>query len=303
MKTNTLWKVLFLLCLGGLAVSMGIIGKDYINQQKARQAYEELAMEAAAQEAVSTETAAPEPTQAAVQEKASPTPAAVETEPEDAPEAEKDPLEGITIPEKNLDWEALHTVNPDIYAWIYIPGTMIDYPILRNEEEPSFYLDHNLDGSAGYPGCIYTKPVNAADWTDKNTVIYGHNMADGTMFQNLHYFENPGFFDENPYVFIYTEQTVLVYEIFAAYPFPALDLSVCFDYSTPESWALYLSNIYNTRDMTANFRESTTVEEDDRIITLSTCTNQEDVRYLVAAVLLNDGELDVGEERSEKQSL
>ena len=195
---------------------------------------------------------------------------------------------GISIPEKNIDWDELHSQNPDIYAWIYIPGTNIDYPILQHPEEKSYYLNHNIDGSEGYPGCIYTQNVNSTDWTDPNTVIYGHNMNNGSMFHDLHRFEDAVFFDETQYLFIYTPERNLVYEIFAAYPFSNIDLIMCFDYSTPEALLVYFDGIWTNRSMTSHFRDSIVLYGDSRIITMSTCIGgQPDMRYLVQAVLLN----------------
>ena len=195
---------------------------------------------------------------------------------------------GITIPEKSIDWDELHSQNPDVYAWIYIPGTNIDYPILQHPEEKSYYLNHNIDGSEGYPGCIYTQNVNVKDWTDPNTVIYGHNMNNGSMFHDLHRFEDAVFFDETQYLYIYTPERSLVYEIFAAYPFSNIDLIMCFDYSTPEALLVYFDGIWTNRSMTSHFRDSVVLDGDSRIITMSTCIGgQPDMRYLVQAVLLN----------------
>ena len=195
---------------------------------------------------------------------------------------------GILIPEKNIDWNELHGQNPDIYAWIYVPGTNIDYPILQHPEEKSYYLNHNIDGSEGYPGCIYTQNVNTKDWTDPNTVIYGHNMNNGSMFHDLHRFEDAVFFDETQYLYIYTPERNLVYEIFAAYPFTNIDLIMCFDYSTPEALLVYFDGIWTNRSMTSHFRDSIVLYGDSRIITMSTCIGgQPDMRYLVQAVLLN----------------
>ena len=195
---------------------------------------------------------------------------------------------GISIPEKDIDWDELRSQNPDIYAWIYVPGTNIDYPILQHPEDKSYYLNHNIDSSEGYPGCIYTQNVNTKDWTDPNTVIYGHNMNNGSMFHDLHRFEDAVFFDETQYLYIYTPEYNLVYEIFAAYPFSNIDLIMCFDYSTPDALLVYFDGIWANRSMTSHFRDSTVLYGDSRIITMSTCIGgQPDMRYLVQAVLLN----------------
>ena len=68
-----------------------------------------------------------------------------------------------------------------------------------------------------FAGCIYTESGNSKNFTDPNTVVYGHNMRNGSMFQNLHYYEDPEFFEQNPFVYIYTEDKIRIYEVFASY--------------------------------------------------------------------------------------
>ena len=128
-----------------------------------------------------------------------PTPEPSETEPE-----ETDPLEilenmGIPVPEKEVDFADLQAnTNEDIYAWICIPDTAIDYPILQHPTDNTYYLNYNLDGSRGYPGCIYTEDYNARDFSDPVTVLYGHNMKNGTMFAGLHKYGDSEYMDSHP---------------------------------------------------------------------------------------------------------
>ncbi len=202
-------------------------------------------------------------------------------------------LDNYNVPEKNIDFSALAAEqNEDIYAWITVPGTKIDYPIVQNPEELDYYLEHNLDGSKGLPGCIYTQFLNSKDWTDNNTVVYGHNMKNGTMFKGLHNYEDPNFFEDNPYIYVYTEDGyVLVYKIFAAYKFPAAHLLLCFDMSTPEGYQEYLDSIFTYESFSSNFNMGITLNANNKIITLSTCiSNEPDLRYQVQGVLVARGE-------------
>lgn len=200
---------------------------------------------------------------------------------------------GIEIPEKNLDWEALQEENPHIYAWLYIPGTDIDYPILQHPDEARYYLRRGVDGQSSTAGCIFTEHYNETDFTDLNTVIYGHNMRNGTMFASLHNYENLGFFEENPYVYIYLPTGVLVYEVFAAYEGGDQHLLFSYDSTTPEAFQRYLDAVFDIRDMGAHFREGLEVTGEDHIISLSTCVRGENSsRYLVQAVLLNEEALE-----------
>lgn len=157
-----------------------------------------------------------------------------------------------------VKFEELQAVNPDIYAWITVPGTVIDYPILQHASDNTYYLMHNIDGSYGYPGCIYTENMNSKDFTDNNTVIYGHNMKNGSMFAQLHKFEDPDFFNENREVLIYLPDEVLHYTIFAAHIYDDRHLLYSFDFTDPEVYQKYLDSIFSTRDMSANIDKDIT---------------------------------------------
>ncbi len=199
-----------------------------------------------------------------------------------------DDLSGFSVPEKKIDFSALQKENPDIYSWITIPGTPIDYPVLQNEDELDYYLMHNLNGSYGYPGCIYTQYVNATDWTDSNTVIYGHNMKDGSMFAALHHYQEQEFFEENPYVYIYSSEEIMVYRIFAAYETSDVHLLLAFDTEDEDSYGEYLKGILeNEEGMGNHFDRTLALESKDKIISLETCiSSKPHRRYLVQAVLV-----------------
>lgn len=219
---------------------------------------------------------------------------AVETEAQELTAEEQNLMRlqemGIPIPEKNVDFETLkEQTNADIYAWIYIPDTMIDYPILQHATDNTYYLKYNIDGSKGYPGCIYTENYNSMDFTDPVTVIYGHNMKNGSMFAGLHKFEDSEYFEEHPYVYIYTPEKLLVYEIFAAYEHSNEHLLLNYDLSSEVIFQKYLDDIMDIRTMSSNIRKDMSLSSDNHILTLSTCiADKPDNRYLVQGVLLNE---------------
>lgn len=199
---------------------------------------------------------------------------------------------GIKIPDKNLDWDLMKETNQDIYAWIYIPGTNVDYPVVQHPDDNSYYLDHNLDGSGGYPGCIFTENYNTKDFKDKNTVIYGHDMNDRTMFDTLHDYEDEAFFQENRYAYIYLPEEVLVYDIFAAYEASVEHILSSHNFINDVRYQEYLDGVFQMRSMGAHFREGVEVGVQNHIITLSTCIDlKPDNRYLVQGVLVNEAAL------------
>jgi len=148
-----------------------------------------------------------------------------------------------------------------------------------------------MNGSKGYPGCIYTEKINSKDFTDFDTVVYGHNMRDDSMFATLHYFEDSAFFANCPYIYVYTGDKVLVYEIWSAYESDNLHILYSNDFTTQSGRQIYLDKIYNKAD-SANMRNDIQATDQSHILTLSTCIKgKSQNRFLVQAVLLNEEEL------------
>ena len=273
------WKIACILCLAGALVCTAVACAGKENQSQAEDEYDKLAE---LTEVIATEKP----------EEATPSP---EPEVTEEPPEEKDPLAiltemGVPIPEKEVDFAELQeNTNEDIYAWIYIPDTKIDYPVLQHPTDNTHYLNYNLDGSRGYPGCIYTEDYNEKDFTDPNTVLYGHNMKNGTMFAGLHKYGDSEYLEEHPYVYIYTEEGLLVYEIFAAYQSGDEHILYAHDsFEDRKVYGKYLEEILSMRSMGSVLKEGAEVTEDSRIITLSTCiSGKPNNRFLVQGVLLN----------------
>ncbi|MGN0395378.1 MAG: class B sortase [Coprococcus sp.] len=188
--------------------------------------------------------------------------------------------EKITIP---VDFKALTDINPDIYAWIYVPGTDVDYPVLQNEND-GYYLTHDSEGEYSVDGAIYTETANSKEFDDFNTVIYGHNMKNGSMFSSLHNYEDPDFFDDNRYVYIYTPDAILVYKIYAAYRYDNRHILDSYDFDDDKIKKSYIDYVFNMRNLYATVKNDETVNVDSHILTLSTCCGDEDARWLVQAV-------------------
>ena len=187
-----------------------------------------------------------------------------------------------------VDFEALQAENPDIYAWITIPGTNVDYPILQREGDNGYYLNHSVDGTENIAGAIFTEDYNSKDFTDPNTIIYGHNMKNGSMFRTLHNYHDREFFDKNRDITIYMPDKILHYTIFAAYLYDSRHLMLSYDFGDLDVFRGYLDSVRNIRDMNAFVDTDIPVTENDKIITLSTCyKGQADRRYLVQAVLVS----------------
>lgn len=210
---------------------------------------------------------------------------------EDSTEESHVEYEGMPV----IDFETLQDVNPDIKAWITIPNTQIDYPVMQNtsatEEHDTYYLDHTVEGASGLPGAIYIEPINADDFTDSNTVIYGHNMKNGTMFGDLHKFEDDTFFEENQYVYIVTPEKSLVYQVFAVIIYDDRHITGSYGVNDVDAYQAFLDSLEENRNMGDMFREGVEVTTEDRIITMSTCIkDKSENRLLVEAVLVDEYE-------------
>lgn len=188
-----------------------------------------------------------------------------------------------------IDFEELQKLNADIYAWIEIPGTAINYPVVQSPNDDGYYLNHTIEGQEGYPGAIYTECQNAKDFSDYNTVIYGHNMKDGSMFMGLHAYEDPQYLKEYNEVIIYTPNHQYTYRIFAAVIYNNSHILNSYDFENEEQRQLYLDSIYASRTMQSSIDDSVEVDTRSKLLTLSTCIGgQPNQRFLVEAVLTDE---------------
>ena len=198
------------------------------------------------------------------------------------------PADVLTDAEEHpVDFEILQSYNPELYAWIRIPDTNIDYPVAQYAgTDQTFYLHHDLYGNAQFAGCIYSERPAAKDFSDPVTVLYGHNMKNGSMFQNLHLFRDEDFFQEHPYVYIYTPEETLIYRIYACYAYDDRRITEAFDFTKEEELTRYLESTTQPRAMEACVREDIKVSPQDHVLTLSTCIYGETgARLLLQAVL------------------
>ena len=193
--------------------------------------------------------------------------------------------------EKNpIDFTAEMEKYPDIYAWIKISGTDIDFPVVQHPVDDSFYLDHNAEKESDDNGAIYTELCNNKDFQDPVTVIYGHNMnLSGKMLNQLLLFEDEDFFDNNQYFEIYTPGHILRYKIISAYMADDRHIMNSFDFSNNTTRRQYFDSVCNPKSLEVNSREEVTLEDSDKIVQISTCMTQPSLsekRYILTGVLV-----------------
>ena len=188
-----------------------------------------------------------------------------------------------------IDFATLWQTCPDAYSWIRIPNTQVDYPVCQMVEgDQSFYLNHRADKVAEFAGAIYSENYNRRDYTDPVTVLYGHDMSNGSMFQNLHLYEDRSFFEKNKDVLVYLPDRVLHYKIFAAYNYDDRHLLLANDnFTDPFVLDKFQQEILAQQSMTGFVDQNTQLTKDSHILTLSTCNAYDDQRYLVQCLLMN----------------
>ncbi len=193
------------------------------------------------------------------------------------------------LPENPINFSAQMAENDEIYAWLYIPGTNVNYPILQSATDDLYYLRRGVDRKYLIAGVLFTQSHNKRDFTDPVTVIYGHNMTeDGSMFATLHNFEDPDFFAEHEDVFVYTPGHILTYRIVSAYKYDNRHIMNSYNFDDERVRREYFDYVVSPMMFPMNVREGAYVETEDKLLVLSTCMADNRYRYLVNAVLVSD---------------
>lgn len=198
-------------------------------------------------------------------------------------------LAGESAADGHVDFEVLQEENPDIFAWLYVPGTDIDYPVLQSPVSDDYYKSHGQNGQEDESGALYTEMPNMMNMCDFNTIIHGKDNEDGDLFAGLHKFEDPDFFEKNEEFYIYLPGNVLTYEVFAAYYDDGSDILRRFDYTTYAGCEAHLEQIYAAREMGKQLREGW---EDlmpyHFLVTLDGSVREDGKQYVVIGALTGD---------------
>lgn len=180
-----------------------------------------------------------------------------------------------------LDWSAIKNTNADVIAWIRIPGTNVNYPILQDTDEEK-YLRHNLYGNYTRCGSIFTSEINEHPFADFNTIVYGHNLNNGLMFSDLKKYSQKNFYSQHKTVYVFfPDESVKKYRVVGMRTAYDGDREVYNTYGT--SFYSYETAVNNGNRIAG--AENYSAKQVKSMITLSTCTNTaKDKRYVVFAV-------------------
>ena len=189
-----------------------------------------------------------------------------------------------------VDFESLQAINPDIYAWIEIPGTTISYPVVQHPSDDTYYLHRNSDKAYSAGGAIFSEgSYNPRDFTSPVTILYGHHTSADNMFGPLQvYFSDPLFLANDPSVIIYTPDEVYEYTVFAAVPYDNTHILDQYDFNEPNEFISFFESIINIRDLGAYINSvNAPVNPSERVIILSTCLDGNNQRrFLVMGTLV-----------------
>ncbi|MCI8995592.1 MAG: class B sortase [Lachnospiraceae bacterium] len=198
------------------------------------------------------------------------------------PEENGDEAEGGSETEDSIQrvsFDELKEINSNIVGWIQIPGTKISYPVLQGSDD-AYYLNHTFRDKVNSAGSIFMETLNRPDFMDYHTIIYGHNMKNGSMFGGLSSYRSPTYLVAHPYIYIDVEGGLLQYEIFSCYETTADSDSYTIGFAPDEVYADYLETIQGR----SLYDTGVSVGIEDQVLTLSTCTKSgKEHRFVVHA--------------------
>ena len=182
--------------------------------------------------------------------------------------------------EYTVDFNKLKEQNNETIAWLKVNNTNVEYPVVKGTNN-SFYLNHSFDKSSNSAGWIFADCRNKFDNTDKNIVIYGHNMRDGSMFGSMLNILNSKWYEneENTNITLYTENEKSIYKVFSVYKIENEDYYIKTEFKNGNEFEGFIKNLKkrSIKDFNVN------VSKDDNILTLSTCANNNKYRVVLHA--------------------
>ena len=191
--------------------------------------------------------------------------------------------DSVVLP--SVDFEILQENGPDIIAWLTLPDTAVNYPVTQAEDN-DYYLRHLYDGTYNKAGCLFADYENKKDFSDRNTIIYGHNMRDGSMFASLNEYKEQSYYDSHPQMYLVTPDGGYLCDIFAAFEAKpkesGSDTSPWrMEWKDDGAYTTWLSAMADRSVVETDF----TVTSSDKVLTLSTCTPGGASRFIVMGKL------------------
>lgn len=180
-----------------------------------------------------------------------------------------------------INFKELEAINKDVVGWIYMEALPdISYPIVQGDDN-DFYLHHTYKKESLFAGSIFVDYKNTKDFSDQNTIVYGHNMKNGSMFGQLKKYKKQETVDKSPYFWIITPNDAYKYRIFSIYTANVDSDTYTLIKGPGKTTVEYGNSMKANSDLNMgeyNFKAT------DKIITLSTCTGDSSTRFVVQGV-------------------
>lgn len=207
--------------------------------------------------------------------------------------SEEDQLPVMVNP---IDFDGLKKVNDEVIAWISVGAIEISYPVAQGQDN-DYYLHNTFEKQANIAGCIFMDFECSKDFTDPNTIIYGHNMRNESMFGRLKKFREEETFNADPFFWIFTPEKIYKYEIFSCQEVGAASETYQLQFEDKEKFQEYINSAFERSILKRDIQ----VTGDDKIVTLSTCTGNASTRFLVQGKLTETYRAVKAEEQKNKK--
>ena len=190
--------------------------------------------------------------------------------------------EEIEIP-ASIDFDSLYKISKDTVAWIFAPGTKINY-VIAQAKDNDYYMHRLLDGTSANGGTLFEDYRCSNDFTDWNTIIYGHHMKNGTMFAGLMDYRDPDFYEEHPVMYLYVPGKRYKLELIAGYTTNVEDMIFSVPATKKER-----DEIVDYACRNSSFTSGIKVDGEDRLVTMSTCSYvYTNARYVVIGRIVDE---------------
>ena len=192
----------------------------------------------------------------------------------DATVTESDDLEEMENP---IDFASLQEINPDVIGWLEVEAIdTINYPVAQGEDN-EYYLHRTFTGQDNFAGTIFLDYLNSPTFGNRNNILYGHNMKNGSMFGLLKQFREQETYEKSPYFWIYTPNKIYKYEIFAAAEVDTYSEHYQISFSGQADYQNFIKKTKEQSEISTDVE----VGYQDTVVTLSTCTGNDATRFVV----------------------
>ncbi len=189
--------------------------------------------------------------------------------------------ETVNLPK--VDFDVLDDISSDIFGWIYFDGTKIDYPVVKCKDN-SYYLNRLFNGEINSCGSIFLDADNNENLTDKNNIIYGHHMKNGTMFADITKYKDQAYYDGHKEAFLLTPDKNYKIELFSGYVADPNDNAWTINFKNDDEFMKWTNQLIEK----SCFKSDVSPKSSDRIVTFSTCSYEfSDARFVLHGVLIN----------------